>query len=141
MLNCCTNSEFCQVTALGAAVAAGSALGVWQLGTKMENISVYRYCRWNILLNLFYVTYLFQTVVQRSVTKIILGILVIMIFVGQEDGEARWNVFGSISLNVLLLRVPLCPLYAGLLKRLINLLTVLAHCACCFLLLCRCLAD
>ena len=76
------------MTALGAAVAAGSALGVWQLGTKMENISVYRYCRWNILLNLFYVTYLFQTVVQRSVIKIILGILVIMIFVGQEDGDS-----------------------------------------------------
>jgi hypothetical protein len=31
-----------QVTALGAAVAAGSALGIWRLGAKMEGVTVYR---------------------------------------------------------------------------------------------------
>jgi len=31
-----------EVTALGAAVAAGVTAGVWQLGTKMNNITVYR---------------------------------------------------------------------------------------------------
>jgi glycerol kinase len=31
-----------QITALGAAMAAGSALGVWTLGTKMKGITVYK---------------------------------------------------------------------------------------------------
>ncbi len=32
-----------QVTALGAAVAAGSSLGIWTVGAKMAGITVYRY--------------------------------------------------------------------------------------------------
>ena len=31
-----------KVTALGAAVAAGVTAGVWELGSKMEDITVYR---------------------------------------------------------------------------------------------------
>ncbi len=37
------NSIFVQVTALGAAVAAGSSLGIWTVGAKMDGITVYRY--------------------------------------------------------------------------------------------------
>jgi hypothetical protein len=35
--------HFVQVTALGAAVAAGSSLGIWTVGAKMDGITVYRY--------------------------------------------------------------------------------------------------
>ena len=31
-----------QITALGAAVAAGVTAGVWSLGSKMEEITIYR---------------------------------------------------------------------------------------------------
>ena len=36
------HSFFPQITALGAAVAAGVTAGVWSLGSKMEEITIFR---------------------------------------------------------------------------------------------------